>query len=356
LIPILYRLVDVCQDNHLLSQLARDKFNLPLFEEIIALLRPWSTNSDPNFVRLTDEIDKGLANYTLPLLSRAEVSIALIQISRNEFDLAENHCQQALSYAKQFDGKEEIKADLLCKALRRLYQIRRDQGNDLEALTYAEEMYNCVAIIYNPVHPEVQEAASTLIECLIFRGDFDHAETFAEMTLDSLKDPANGLDQQSEAVAKGYYNLANVINQQSGDREKAEVLIRESLRIRTRLYCDDHFCVGMSADLLADILQAQGKLGSETKELYERCLVNNIKNCGPEGHNTAVTNFNMGNFYYKRAKTSQSAETMNEHLLQSKSKYNEALRTYTKLLGPDNSRTVEASSRLSFVTHMLSEL
>jgi hypothetical protein len=41
-----------------------------------------------------------------------------------------------------------------------------------------------------------------LIECLILNSDFDHAETFAQLTLESLKDPGNGLDQQSEAVAK----------------------------------------------------------------------------------------------------------------------------------------------------------
>jgi hypothetical protein len=64
------------------------------------------------------------------------------------------------------------------------------------------------------VHPKVQEAAGTLIECLINKGDLYNAERFAEATLDSLKDPANGLDQESEEVAKGYYNLANVIVQQ----------------------------------------------------------------------------------------------------------------------------------------------
>jgi hypothetical protein len=45
----------------------------------------------------------------------------------------------------------------------------------------------------------VQKAASMVIECFMFKGDFDHAEIFAQMTLDSLKDPGNGLDQQSEA-------------------------------------------------------------------------------------------------------------------------------------------------------------
>jgi hypothetical protein len=50
-----------------------------------------------------------------------------------------------------------------------------------------------------------------LIECLIFKDDFYDAERIAQATLDSLKDSANGLDQQSKAVARGYYDLGNVI-------------------------------------------------------------------------------------------------------------------------------------------------
>jgi hypothetical protein len=68
-------------------------------------------------------------------------------------------------------------------------------------LIFVEEAYNCVAIAYKSVHPKVQDAASMLIECLILMSDFDHAEIFSQMTLDSLKDPGNGLDQQSEALA-----------------------------------------------------------------------------------------------------------------------------------------------------------
>jgi hypothetical protein len=45
---------------------------------------------------------------------------------------------------------------------------------------------------YNPVHPAVQTAAGALIDCLVNKGDLKNAETFAQMTLDSLKDPANG--------------------------------------------------------------------------------------------------------------------------------------------------------------------
>jgi tetratricopeptide (TPR) repeat protein len=175
------------------------------------------------------------------------------------------------------------------------------------------------------------------------------------MTLDSLKDPGNGLDQQSEAVANGYYDLGNVICQQEGDYIKAEKLARESLRIRSRLYDAHHHLVGMSSDLLAYILQDQGNLGSEAYRLYERSLVFHIRNYGSESFITAVTNYNMGNFYYLRAEKSQIAEARKDNLQLAESKYKESLRIYTVVFGPDHPKTIKALSQLSIISRKLSE-
>jgi tetratricopeptide (TPR) repeat protein len=244
----------------------------------------------------------------------------------------------------------------LCKALKKSYEFHNTQGNYEEALSFAEEAYNCVAIAYNPVHPEVQNAASLLIELLCWKDDFDHAETFARMSLDSLRDPGNGLDQQSEAVANGYYDLGNVIKQQKGNLVKAEELARESLRIRSRLYDAHHHLVGVSISLLASILKAQGNLNSETQELHERSLSIDIKHFGSEGVNTAISNFNLGSFYYFRAEDSQSTELSKDNLQLSESKYKESLRIFTKVLGPDNLKTIQVSSALSIISRTLSEL
>jgi tetratricopeptide (TPR) repeat protein len=229
------------------------------------------------------------------------------------------------------------------------------QGNYAAAVASAEEGYDCAAVAYNPVHPEVQKAASTLIEYLCCKGDLSNAERFAEATLDSLKDPANKVDQHSEEVARGYYNLANVINQQIGDLVKAEMLARESLRILIQLFDNNHPRVGMSTGLLGSVLQSQGNLGHETKELFERSLAINIKSDGPDGLNTAVANDNFGNFYEKKAESQQTAEIQKEYLHLSQSKYKEALRIYATTLGPDNPKTVQASSLLSSISRKLSE-
>jgi tetratricopeptide (TPR) repeat protein len=345
IIPIYVDLISVHNEDKALSVMDRDNLIFPYYEKMLDILRPWSTYLDLNHASHISSLGKEQISEILMYLSQTDRNVAVIYRRRNQYDLAEIHYQQALSYAKLFEGKEEDKTNLVCRALGSFYQLRRDQTNYDEALTFAEEAYNCVAIAYNPVHPEVQKAASMLIECLICKGDFVHAETFAQMTLDSLKDPGNGLDQESEAVANGYYDLGLVINQQKGDYVKAEKLVRESLRIRSRLHDAHHQHLGVSVSLLASILLSQGNLGSETQELYERALVIDLKNFGSEGVNTAISTFNE--FYSLRAEESQTAE---RHLLLSESMYKESLRICTKIYGPDHPDTVKTSSRLYFTS------
>jgi hypothetical protein len=357
LVSIYMNLIDVYRKNESLSMVASDNITFPYYQKVLELLRPWSACLDVNCNSHMDSLDKDQINYTISFFVQTECNIGMIHQHRNEFVLAEGHSKRALSYARMYEGEEELKTDLLSSVLSTLYELRRNQGNYVDALAFAEEIYNCVAVAYNPVHPEVQSAASALIECLVAKDDFYDAERFAQATLDSLKDSANGLDQQSEAVAKGYYDLGNVISQQEGgDLLKAETLVRESFRIRTSLYDADHKQVAMSTGLLASILRSQGNLGSETKELHERSLVSDIRNYGPEGINTGISNFNLGTFYRLRADWNQTAEMRKENLLLSKSKYKEALRICTKILGPDNPKTIKASSIFSLISRKLSKL
>jgi hypothetical protein len=93
--------------------------------------------------------------------------------------------------------------------------------------------------------------------------------------------------------------LGNIIYKQKEDFAKAETLVRELLRIRTSLYDAYHKQVSISASLLGTILQSQGNLGSETKELHELNLVSETRNCGPEGINTSISNSNLGTLCLK---------------------------------------------------------
>jgi hypothetical protein len=174
--------------------------------------------------------------------------------------------------------------------------------------------------------------------------------------LDSLKDPKNGLDQQSEAVARGYYNLADVItdHNQRGDLVEAEMLARESLRISVLINSKRYFA-GNAASLLASILTMQDKLGSETKELLEQTLANSIGNYGPDGVNAATDYTNFGSYYRQLADKQQTGGEKKEYLHLSEIKITEALRIFTKIYGLDDPRNLRISSQLSTTIRLLLE-
>jgi hypothetical protein len=133
------------------------------------------------------------------------------------------------------------------------------------------------------------------------KGGLFNAERYAQVSYGNLRDKKNGIDQESEAVALGAYNLADMIYRQKGDWIKAEELARESLRIISLIdYCNQ-YSVGRTCFLLSNILRGQGELGDETRGLYERCLSIFISVEGPDGPNTASGNFNFGLFYWQLA-------------------------------------------------------
>lgn len=188
----------------------------------------------------------------------------------------------------------EQKTTTMFQALQTYCTLRNRQGNLSDALTFAEECYNLVVEVYDPVHPQVQQAAGMLIYILITQGDLYNAERYAEITYSNLRDRKIGGYQEGEEVAIGAYNLASVIHQQNGDLRKAEELAREALRIRTLRFGSDHNNVGVTRDLLARILATQCKLGDETRRLLERSLAIFIRNTGKDGINTVVGNSNIG--------------------------------------------------------------
>jgi tetratricopeptide (TPR) repeat protein len=143
----------------------------------------------------------------------------------------------------------------------------------------------------------------------------------------------------------GAYNLADVINQQLGDLVKAEELARESLRILSLINDINHYRVGRTCNLLANILRMQGQLGDETRGLYEHYLANSIQNGGPDGLTTASGNFNLGLVYHQRANIENSIDSKQTQLLLANSHFEEALRIYSKTFGPTHAETVKAVSQ-----------
>lgn len=200
---------------------------------------------------------------------------------------------------------------------------------------------------------KVQEAASTLIQRLGHKGDLQQAEIFAQLILESLKDPGHGLDQNSDAVAIGYFDLAHAICKQEVDLVKAKALARGSLRIRTLLYNNDvpQLYVAYSADLLAGIIKAKGKLGLETRELLEHSLVINIIEFGPDGANNAVCTFNLGYLYYELASKERNTEKRKTLFRSAESNFQQAVRINSKTPGAIyDSRNLQVKSYLSIIS------
>lgn len=355
LIAIYGKMVKVHEDDESQSVLACCNMLYPIQVEMFDLLKPWSAwlNSTPR----SELIDRGHINDLLLILSENERNMSVVLMHRNQYNLADSHCQRALTYARQYEDGAGEKGDQLCRVLKSFHELRYAQGNAADALPFIEEMYNSVAVIYNPAHPKVLEAASDLINGLIAKGDLVRAELFSQMTLASLKDPKNGLNQQSEEVAKGYYDVANVINQlKGGDLVKGEMHIRESLRIRTRLYDVNHQYVGITGGLLARILQAQGKFTDEVKDLFERSIAINIKHFGPDGSNTAVSFSNLGRYYVQLQEKPSTPQNMIFCLRLAQINFKESVRIYTKNLGRDHPKTMRFSASLLEISTALSTI
>jgi hypothetical protein len=76
------------------------------------------------------------------------------------------------------------------------------------------------------------------------------------------------------------------------------------------------------------------------------------------GTNTAAAYCNIGIYYRKLAEGAEEACTTDleiKYLRKTKLKYEEALKIYTKIQGPNHPRTIELGSNLSDVLSALSE-
>jgi tetratricopeptide (TPR) repeat protein len=207
---------------------------------------------------------------------------------------------------------------------------------------------------YDPVHPQVQEAVGILIDILNEKGNLFDAERYAQDTYGNLRDKKNGINQESESVAAGAYNLADVIFQQKGDLIKAEELARESLRIRSLIHDKNYQNIGQSCSQVANVLMAQGKLGDETRGLFEHFLAISFRNSGLDGPNTATGNYHLGSYHAHQETTVDVKQTRQTQLLLAKSYFEEALRIFLKIYGPTHPHTVAAASQLAIVSRELS--
>jgi hypothetical protein len=264
------RIADIYNANNSISVSIRDNKRYPFLINSLCLLNPWLLHLDSDALNRADIISNDQVIYLWQELYLTEQKIADVTINRDQYDVAEIHCQRCLTYSKKYIIKGEDKSFATLAALRTIIDLRQLQDDSSGAVKFAEEAYNLVVVAYDPVHRRVQEAAGMLINLLIGKGDLYDAFRFAKQTYSNLKDHKHEIDQESEDVAFGAYNLADVILQQKGDLIKCERLAREALHIRDQLHDHDDRKIGRSCALLARVLQSQSNFGDESKELFER--------------------------------------------------------------------------------------
>jgi tetratricopeptide (TPR) repeat protein len=341
-----------------ISDLIRDEKRFPFYESSIGLLNSWLVHLNPDPCHQINRLGKDEINYLLQELYVTELRMASVILNRGLLDVAEGHSERCLSYARRISVEGDNKIKSISRALHINVKLRQQQGKFSDAIVFSEEAYNLVVEAYDPGHSLVQEAANVLIENLIQGGDYCNAERFAQQTYQNLRDVKNGTYQDSEAVAMGAFNLANVIYIQEGDFKKAEELSRDSIRIRTKLFGGHNFNLGITCRLLADILVAQKKFGDETRKLYERSLAISIGSDGPDGASVSSRNIDIGKFYHQLAMTQSTSDTKRKQLLLAKSYLEEGMRIKSKILIPCHAveETILDSSLLSIVLSHLSSL
>jgi hypothetical protein len=352
LLQISNAMVEIYTSNS--SLMIHDKVVSPHIERSLQILSPWMDTIDSDATNQSNSITSKRLNYLLKKSYTLERNMAILALNRNQYDIAERHSHRCLVNSRRFRLEGEVKTTSIFEALGLHVTLRQCQGDSSGAVTFAEEAYNLVVDAYDPVHPQVQEAAGWLINCLIEQGDYPNAERFSEQTYSNLRDVKNGMDQEGEQVAECAYNLADVIfRQDDGDLIKAEGLARESLRIRTQ---NCSYGVGQSCILLAGLLKKQDKFGDETKELFERSLALFTINEGPDGMNTAVANIEIGLFHYKFALVQSTTSTKRAQLLLAKSYSEEAIRIESKIHNPSHPNSITAASLLSDVSREFSKV
>jgi hypothetical protein len=65
--------------------------------------------------------------------------MARVTENRRQFDVTEGHCQRCLVYSRRYEVEGEKKTTSIFEALKTYCNLQQEQGNLLDAVTFAEE-------------------------------------------------------------------------------------------------------------------------------------------------------------------------------------------------------------------------
>lgn len=146
------RATDTYSFDDLSSFSGGDNKKFSYLQRSLILLNPWLIHHDSEENRLNDY----QINHLLQQLYCTEVTMAVITMNSSRLVESEGHCQRSLSYTKRFLVEDKDKTTSIFTALRNFVELRERQEDHSGALIFAEEMYNLVVEVYDPVHIQVQ--------------------------------------------------------------------------------------------------------------------------------------------------------------------------------------------------------
>ena len=302
-------------------------------------------------------IEYGELDYVLTLFFQTESNLAEIYVEKLQFEEAERHCQQSLVFARQSQG--EYRTSSMFEGLKKLSALRRQQYQLSEAMELCEEAYIIVSRAHGPAHPLVQDAAAELIECLIQLERFPQAEAYARITYESMIDPRNGIDPESDGVARGMQQLAYVCSRMAGEGheaapdliEEAHELIRKACRIMEELSSPN---LAICLETLGEVLIARGILTDETKGIFERVLAIYVDREGGGGHGTIQSLTSLGEFHVHLASTLPIGRERIQEVQIAKALNEDYAKMVTKIYGSDSVRMLEYTKRAHDIEQIIS--
>lgn len=216
---------------------------------------------------------------TLCLLFECENIISTLLMGKKKFSAAESHCEQSLMSARLIKGIDRVHSERI--ALITFSRLRTEQFRYLEAVDLSEKLYILVSKKHGPVHPQVQEAATMLINALIQSGNDARADNYSRMNLENLTDPKNVVDQMTHQIAESMKQIADIWTKLPTPKdekiafqlaEEAEDMTRKSLKIVERLFGKESPNIIPTVYLLGAILVKRDKYTEDTRIVLEHLL------------------------------------------------------------------------------------
>jgi MYND finger len=277
------------------------------------------------------------------------------------------HMEEALKAARIGETQSNEDSTNLIQALKSMADIHSLLKNG-EAAKYAEEAYILVSGKHGPEHPDVQGAATYLIDSCVEMGNFIDAERFARINYECLIDPNNKVIRK--AVAIGKMQMARVWLLTPPDQriggpeaaEEAEKLSREACAMLESIPRGEGFedpitsCLSMSHGMLGEVMMERGSTSLDVEKtllkalsLTHDCRVGVVPRVEGSSHRYDLLRL-LGSFYLMIA----SEDDLDKIILE-KARYafEETVIIATAIFGPEDPFLLDCVQKIRVIDELL---